>query len=63
VSDEPKRRIRWPVVVVGALALLGAFTLIQWVLGTVFTLARLAILGVIVVAVILFFRGPPDGER
>ncbi len=63
MSDEPKRRIRWPVVVVGALALLGAFTLIQWVLGTVFTLARLAILGVIVVAVILFFRGPPDGER
>ena len=63
MSDEPKRRIRWPVVVVGALALLGAFTLIQWVLGTVFTLARLAILGVIVVAVVLFFRGPPDGER
>ena len=57
--DRP-RRSHWPVIIVGALALLGAFTIVQWVFGFVFSLARLAIIVAIIAAVVLFFRGPPD---
>ncbi len=53
-------RISWPVVVVGGLALFGAITLVQWILGFAFTLAKLLIVVGIVAALVVFFRGPPD---
>ncbi len=57
--DRPGRN-PWPVIIVGALAVLGAFTIVQWVFGFVFSLARLAIIVAIIAAVVIFFRGPPD---
>jgi hypothetical protein len=56
-------RISWPTLVVGGLALFGAITLVQWVLGLAFTLAKLLIVVGIVAVVVLFTRGPPDGKR
>jgi hypothetical protein len=53
-------RISWPVVIVGALALFGAITLVQWILGLAFTLAKLLIVVGIVALAVVFFRGPPD---
>jgi uncharacterized membrane protein YecN with MAPEG domain len=60
-ADPP--RIRWPMLVVGGLALFGAITLVQWVLGFAFTLAKVLIVVGIVAVVVLFTRGPPDQKR
>ena len=47
-----RRKVSFPaVIVLGALAILGAITLIQWALAAVLGLIRIAILIVIVVAV------------
>lgn len=59
-ADPP--RISWPMLVVGGLALFGAITLVQWVLGFAFTLAKVLIVVGIVAVVVLFTRGPPDGK-
>jgi hypothetical protein len=53
----------WTMLVVGGLALFGAITLVQWVLGFAFSLAKLLIVVGIVAVVVLFTRGPPDGKR
>jgi len=65
VSDQeaPARRISWPTLILWGLAAFGAIALVQWVLGVVFTIARLLIVVGIVAALVLFFRGPPDGDR
>jgi hypothetical protein len=52
----------WPTVIIGGLALFGAITLVQWVLGFAFTLAKLLIVVGIVAVLVLFTRGPPDGK-
>jgi hypothetical protein len=64
VSDQeaPARRIPWPTIIVLGLAVFGAISLVQFVLGLAFTLARLLILVVIVAVIAMFFRGPPDGR-
>jgi hypothetical protein len=49
-------------VVVAGLAVVGAVSIVSWVLGAVFTLARLALVVVLVAAVVVFFRGPPGGR-
>lgn len=47
-----RRKVPFPaVIVLGALAILGAITLVQWALAAVLGLIRIAILIVIVVAV------------
>jgi hypothetical protein len=46
------------VVLIGALALFGAVTLVQWALGFVFGLVKLAIVVAVVVAVVYLVRGP-----
>jgi hypothetical protein len=56
----PSRRMPWPMVIVLGLALLGAITLVQFVLGLAFTLAKLLIVIGIVAVLVIFFRGPPD---
>jgi membrane protein required for beta-lactamase induction len=59
--EAPERRTSfWPVVIIAALALFGAVSLVHWVLGFVFGLVKLAIVILIVVAAVLLFRGPPD---
>jgi hypothetical protein len=60
---ERTRRISWPVVIVGALAVYGAITLVGWVLSLAFTLTKLLVLAGIVAVLAIFFRGPPDGDR
>jgi K+ transporter len=64
VSDQeaPARRISWPTLIVVGLAAFGAITLVQWVLSIAFSLVRLAIVVGIVAALVMFFRGPPDGK-
>ena len=59
-ADPP--RMPWTMLVVGGLALFGAITLVQWVLGFAFSLAKLLIVVGIVAVVVLFTRGPPDGK-
>lgn len=56
--DRPGRV--WPVILVGALALFGTITLVQWVFGFLFGIVKLAIVVAVVVAVVLLVRGPPD---
>jgi hypothetical protein len=65
VSDQeaPPRRIPWPTIIVLGLAVFGAISLVNFVLGLAFTLARLLIVVAIVALAVLFFRGPPDGGR
>jgi hypothetical protein len=58
---ERTRRLRWPVIIVGALAVYGAITLVGLVLSVAFSLTKLLVLAGIVVVLALFFRGPPDG--
>ena len=53
-------RVPWPTLVVIGLALFGAITLVQWVLGFAFSLAKLLIVIGIVAVLVLFTRGPPD---
>lgn len=53
-------RPSWAVLVVLGLALFGAITLVQWVIGLAFTLAKLAVVVGIVALAVVFFRGPPD---
>jgi len=60
-ADE-RQRSHWPVIIVGALAVFGAITLVQWVIGFAFGLAKLLIVLAIIAAGVLFFRGPPDGK-
>jgi len=55
-----RRRMPWPTLVVLGLALFGAITLVQFVIGAAFTLAKLLIIVVIVVGLVMFFRGPPS---
>jgi hypothetical protein len=64
VSDQeaPPRRIPWPTIIVLGLAVFGAISLVNFVLGLAFTLARLLIVVAIVALAVLFFRGPPDGK-
>lgn len=61
-EDGERSRSTWPVVVVAGLAIVGAVSIVSWILGAVFTLARLALVVVLVAAVVIFFRGPPDGR-
>ncbi len=58
-----RSRSPWPIVIVGGLALFGAITLVQFLLGLAFTLAKLLIVVAVVAVVVVFFRGPPDGGR
>lgn len=60
-ADE-RQRSHWPVIIVGALAVFGAITLVQWVIGFAFGLAKLLIVLAIIAVGVLFFRGPPDGK-
>jgi hypothetical protein len=60
---ERTRRISWPVVIVGALAVYGAITLFGWVVSFAFSLTRLLVLAGIVAVLAIFFRGPPDDKR
>jgi hypothetical protein len=53
-------RMPWPTLVVLGLALFGAITLVQFVIGAAFTLAKLLIMVAIVAVLVVFFRGPPD---
>jgi uncharacterized membrane protein YecN with MAPEG domain len=57
---EARRRIPWPAIVIGGLALFGAITLVQWILGLAFTLAKLAVVIGVVALLAMFFRGPPE---
>ncbi len=50
----------WPTLVILGLALFGAITLVQFVIGAAFTLAKLLIILAIVAALVVFFRGPPE---
>jgi hypothetical protein len=51
-GSAARRKVTFPaVIVLGALAILGAITLLQWALAAVLGLIRIAILIVIVVAV------------
>ena len=50
----------WPTLVILGLALFGAITLVQFVIGAAFTVAKLLIILAIVAALVVFFRGPPD---
>ena len=56
------RRVPWPTIIVLGLAAFGAITLVQWILGFAFTLAKLLIVVGIVAVLALFFRGPPDSN-
>lgn len=49
------------IIVVG-LAVFGAITLVQWVIGLAFTLTKLLVLVGIIALLSVFFRGPPDGR-
>lgn len=53
-------RPSWPVLVVGGLAVFGAVSLVQLVIGLAFTVGKLALLVGIVALGVVFFRGPPD---
>lgn len=48
----------WPVIIIGGLALFGAISLVQWVFGFLFGLAKVAIVIAIVAAAVLLVRGP-----
>ncbi len=50
----------WPTLVILGLALFGAISLFQFVIGAAFTLAKLLIIVAVVAAVVVFFRGPPE---
>jgi hypothetical protein len=56
------RRIGWPTLVLWGLAAFGAITLVQFVVGIVFSLTRLLLLVGIIAVAVVFFRGPPDGR-
>lgn len=56
------RRVPWPTVIVLGLAAFGAITLVQFILGLAFTLAKLLIVVGIVAVLAVFFRGPPDDK-
>jgi hypothetical protein len=60
-TDRPagRRRMPWPTLVVLGLALFGAISLVQFVVGAAFTLAKLLIIVAIVAVLVVFFRGPP----
>lgn len=60
VPDRRPLRPSWPVLVVGGLAVFGAVTLVQFVIGAAFTLAKLLIIAGIVAVLVVFFRGPPE---
>jgi len=62
-QEAPARRISWPTLIFWGLAAFGAITLVQWVLSIAFTLIRLLIVVGIVAVLVMFFRGPPDGDR
>lgn len=55
-----RRRMPWPTLVILGLALFGAISLVQFVIGAAFTLAKLLIIVGIVAVLVLFFRGPPE---
>ena len=59
-DDRPRQRVPWPTIVVIGLALFGAITLVQFILGLAFTLAKLLIVAGIVAVLVMFFRGPRD---
>ncbi len=58
-----RSRSPWPVIIVGALALFGAITLVQWVFSFLFTLGKVLVVLAVVALAVVFTRGPPDGER
>jgi hypothetical protein len=58
-----RSRNPWPVVIVGGLAVFGAISLVQFLLGLAFTLGKLLIVAGIVALGVVFFRGPPDRGR
>ena len=61
-TEKPaeRRRMPWPTLVILGLALFGAISLIQFVIGAAFTLAKLLIIVGIVAVIVVFFRGPPE---
>ncbi len=59
-QEAPARRIKWPTIIVVGLAVFGAITLVQWVIGLAFTLTKLLVLVGIIALLAVFFRGPPD---
>lgn len=56
-AEERPRLPLAAILVIGALALFGAITLVQWVLGAVFGLVKLLIVVAIVVAVLYAVMG------
>jgi hypothetical protein len=58
-----RSRSPWPILVIGGLAVFGAISLVQWILGLAFTLGKLLIVAAVVVLGVVYFRGPPDGRR
>jgi hypothetical protein len=66
VSDQEgvrDRKVGWPTIVLIGLAIFGAISAVQLVIGLVFSITRILVLVGIVAVLVLFFRGPPDGDR
>ena len=52
IHDDEDTGLPWTaIVILGGLAILGAITLVQWVIGAVLGLIKLLILAVVVIAV------------
>jgi len=58
----PRRRLNWPTIILVGLAIFGAISLVQWIIGLVFGITRLLVFVGILAVLVLFFRGPPDGD-
>jgi hypothetical protein len=55
---------RWGTVAVYGLAAVGVFSIVRFVMGTLFSIGRLSVLVAVIVLVAIgarfFFKGPPD---
>lgn len=56
----PRRRTNWPTILLVGLAIFGAISLVQWIIGLVFGITKLLVFVGIIALLVLFFRGPPD---
>lgn len=66
-GGEVERHRRFPTfqVVVYGLALVGVWSIVRFVMGTVFAFAQIGLIAVVVVLAVLgvraFLKGPPEG--
>lgn len=63
LDDEETHAPVWVWLVVGALVVIGAFTVLRWVLGAITGLIGLAVLGLIVVGAVAVIRGAWRSRR